>query len=91
MKHSYNMIGDKMEINDDLFKRVEKKTNVNKEAIINIASRLNEGNMKDKDTLSSIIQELSNLTGKDVSKEKEEKIINMIINDKVPKSVDKMF
>lgn len=80
-----------MEINDDLFKRVEKKTNVNKEAIINIASRLNEGNMKDKDTLSSIIQELSNLTGKDVSKEKEEKIINMIINDKVPKSVDKMF
>lgn len=85
------MIGDKMEINDDLFKRVEKKTNVNKEAIINIASRLNEGNMKDKDTLSSIIQELSNLTGKDVSKEKEEKIINMIINDKVPKSVDKMF
>ena len=85
------MIGDKMEINDDLFKRVEKKTNVNKEAIINIASRLNEGNMKDKDTLSNIIQELSNLTGKDVSKEKEEKIINMIINDKVPKSVDKMF
>ena len=85
------MLGDKMEINDDLFKRVEKKTNVNKEAIINIASRLNEGNMKDKDTLSSIIQELSNLTGKDVSKEKEEKIINMIINDKVPKSVDKMF
>lgn len=80
-----------MEINDDLFKRVEKKTNVNKEAIINIASRLNEGNMKDKDTLSNIIQELSNLTGKDVSKEKEEKIINMIINDKVPKSVDKMF
>lgn len=80
-----------MEINDDLFKRVEKKTNVNKETIINIASRLNEGNMKDKDTLSSIIQELSNLTGKDVSKEKEEKIINMIINDKVPKSVDKMF
>ena len=85
------MIGDKMEIKDDLFKRVEKKTNVNKEAIINIASRLNEGNMKDKDTLSSIIQELSNLTGKDVSKEKEEKIINTIINDKVPKNIDKMF
>ena len=80
-----------MEINDDLFKRVEKKTNVNKEGMINIESRLNEENMKDKDTLSSIIQELSNLTGKDVSKEKEEKIINMIINDKVPKSVDKMF
>ena len=85
------MIGDKMEINDDLFKRVEKKTNVNKEAIINIASRLNEGNMKDKDTLSSIIQELSNLTGKDVSKDLEDKIINTIKEDKVPKNVKDMF
>lgn len=80
-----------MEINDELFSKVEKKTNVKKESIINIASKLNDGNMKDPKTLSSIIQELANLTGKKVSKEKEEKIINMIVNDRVPKSVDKMF
>ena len=80
-----------MELNDSLFNKVEKKTNVSKENIINIASKLNEGNMKDPKTLSEIIQELSTLTGKKVSKEKEDKIIELIVNDKVPNNVDKMF
>ncbi|MCH5167217.1 MAG: stage VI sporulation protein F [Erysipelotrichales bacterium] len=80
-----------MELNDSLFSKVEKKTNVSKENIVNIASKLNEGNMKDPKTLSEIIQELSTLTGKKVSKEKEDKIIDLIVNDKVPNNVDKMF
>lgn len=81
----------KMELNDELFAKVEKKTKVNKESIINIASKLNEGNMKDKETLSGIIQELASLTGKEVSQEKENKIIDMILHDKVPTNVDKFF
>lgn len=80
-----------MELNDDLFKKVEKKTHVNKEAILNIASRLNEGNMKDRETLSGVIRELSNLTGKSVSESQENKIIDLILNDKVPSNIDKMF
>lgn len=80
-----------MKLNDDLFKKVEKKTHVNKEAILNIASRLNEGNMKDRETLSGVIRELSNLTGKSVSESQENKIIDLILNDKVPSNVDKMF
>lgn len=80
-----------MEINDNVFKKIEKKTNVSKENIINIASKLNEGNMKDPNTLSDIIHELANLTGKNVSKEKEDKIIELIVNDKVPKNIDNMI
>lgn len=80
-----------MEINDNVFNKIEKKTNVSKENIINIASKLNEGNMKDPNTLSDIIHELANLTGKNVSKEKEGKIIELIVNDKVPKNIDNMI
>lgn len=80
-----------MELNDGLFNKIEKKTNVSKENILNIASKLNDGNMKDPDTLSEIIQELSNLTGKKVSEEKKDKIIELIVNDKVPKSLDNMI
>ena len=80
-----------MEINDNVFNKIEKKTNVSKENIINIASKLNEGNMKDPNTLSDIIHELANLTGKKVSKEKEDKIIELIVNDKVPKNIDNMI
>jgi len=47
--------------------------------------------MKDPETLSGIIQELSSLTGKKVSKEKEDKIIELIVNDKVPKNLDNMI
>ena len=31
------------------------------------------------------------MTGKKVSKEKEDKIVNAVINDNVPKNIDKMF
>ena len=47
--------------------------------------------MKDEKTIREIIEELSTLTNKKVSKEKEDKIVQAIINDKVPKNIDKMF
>ena len=31
------------------------------------------------------------MTGKEVSKEKQDKIIEAVINDKVPKDIDKMI
>ena len=78
-------------MNDNLFKRVENKTNVSKDTIISLANKLQNGNMKNKDTLLEVIDELSLLTGRTVSDEKKEKIVNAIVNDKVPKDVDKSF
>ena len=76
---------------DSLFNKIEKKTNINKETIINLANKIQKNNMKDETTLREVIQDLSNLTGKPVSKEKEDKIIKTIINDQVPNNIDKMF
>ncbi len=73
----------------DLFDRIEKKTRVNKDTIISLAKKLEEGNFKDEDNLRNIINEISTITGKEVTKEKEDKIIEMVINDKVPKNIDK--
>ena len=80
-----------MKFNDDFFKKVEKKTNVDKDTIISLAEKLQNGNMKDEKTLREVIDTLSAMTGKKVSKEQSDKIVNKIINDKVPKDVDKMF
>ena len=74
---------------DNLLDRIEEKTKVNKDTIINLASRLQSGDYKNENTLRSIIRELSSITGRDVSEEKEQKIIDMIVNDKVPKDIDK--
>ena len=81
----------KLDFKDDFFKNVEKKTNVSKNTILSLAKKLQDGNMKDEGTLREVIRTLSSMTGKSVSKEKEDKIIKTIVDDKVPKNVDKMF
>ena len=76
---------------NNLFKKIENKTNINKETIINLADKLKKNNLKDETTIREVIQELCNLTGKNISSEKEDKIIKAILNDNVPKNIDKMF
>lgn len=76
-------------MNDNLFNRIESKTNVNKDTIIALARELQDGNFKNENTLKKIIGELSEITGREVSEEKERKIIDMIVNDKVPKDIDR--
>ena len=72
-------------------KKLRKKTKVDKNTIISLAQKLQNGNMKDENTLREVIDTLSKMTGKKVTKEQSDKIINKIITDKVPKDVDKMF
>ena len=76
-------------MNDNLFKRIEDKTNVDKNTIVELARKLQTGNYKDENTLREIIHELSDITGREVSEERENKIIDMIVHDKVPKDIDK--
>ncbi len=76
---------------DSFFKRVEKKTNVDKNTILSLAKKLQNSNMKDEGVLRDMVQEISTLTGKKVEKEKEDKIVNAILKDNVPKDIDKMF
>ncbi len=79
-----------MKFTDSFFKKIESKTNVNKDAILDLANKLQQNDLKDENTLREIIQELGKMTGKEVSKEKETKIIEAVINDKVPKDLDKL-
>lgn len=80
-----------MAFSDNFFKRVEKKTNVNKETILDLAKKLQEGNLKDEGTLREVIGELSKMTGREVSEENKKKIIDAVVNDNVPKDIDKMI
>ena len=64
---------------DSLFKRIEDKTNINKDTIISLANKIKENNMKDEKTLREVIQDLSNMTGKKISEEKENKITLLLL------------
>ena len=80
-----------MNFSDNFFKKIEKKTNVNKQTILDLATKLQQNDLKNENTLREVIQELGKMTGRDISKEKEVKIINAVVNDNVPKNIDKMF
>ena len=80
-----------MNFSDSFFNKVEKKTNVGKDTILELADKLQKTDLKNEDTLREVIQTLGQMTGKEVSKEKEDKIINAVVNDQVPKDIDKFF
>lgn len=80
-----------MAFSDSFFNRVKSKTNVDKDTILSLAKKLQDNDMKNEGTLREIIQTLSKMTGKDVSKEQENKIVNAVITDKAPKDIDKLL
>lgn len=80
-----------MNLNDTFFNKVEKRTKVDKNTIISLAEKLQNGNMKDENTLREVIDTLSKMTGKKVSKEQSDKIISKVIDGNVPNNIDKMF
>ena len=47
-----------MNFSDNFFKRVEKKTNVDKNTILDLEDKLQKSNMKDEKVLKEVIQEL---------------------------------
>ena len=76
---------------DGFFKKVEKKTNVDKKTILSLAQKVQHSNMKDEKVLRELIKEIGQIAGRDVSEEKTNKIINAVVNDKVPTNLDKML
>lgn len=80
-----------MKLSDNFFKKIEKKTNVSKDTILDLASKLQDENMKNESALRDVVKQISLLTGKTVNKEKEDKIVKAILNDNVPKDIDKMI
>ena len=83
----------KLYLSEDDFEKMSKEM----DGIINFVNQVNTlsdqydlekidnlGTDVDEDALRNVIKHLSLITGKEVSKEKEDKIISTIVNDKVP-------
>ncbi len=78
-----------MKFSDDFFKKVEKKTNVNKDTILSLAKKIQNQDMQNEDNLRDLISEISGIAGKKITKEKEDKIVGAIKNNKVPTDFSK--
>ena len=70
-------------MDEKIFDKVEEKTNVKREDIINLAKSIQGKDMNNERNLRKLIQDVAKLAGKTVSKEKEEKIIKAVKKDQV--------
>ena len=80
-----------MRITDSFLNKVERKTNVSKKTILDLAEKLKGDNLKDENTIRDVINELSNLTGRSVSKEQSDKIVQAVVGDKIPDNLENML
>ena len=80
-----------MSFSDSFFNKVERKTNVNKQTILNLASKLKNEDLKNESTIRSVIDELASITGKNVTETQKEKIINAVVGDKIPDNIENML
>lgn len=78
-------------MDESIFDKVEKKTNVKKEDILKLAKSISGKDLNDERVLRSLIKDVARLANKPVSKEKEEKIINAVKKDKIPKNLNKII
>lgn len=83
-----------VEKNNSFFDKIEKKTNVKQEDIFKLANSVSGANFRDEKTVRDLIQQVSRLANKPVSKEKEDELVKTIINNNIPldfSSLAKMF
>lgn len=78
-------------MDENIFDKVEKKTNVKKEDIISLAKSVSGQDLSDENNIRKLIKQVARLAGKEVSKEKEESIIKAVKKDKVPKDFKNML
>jgi len=69
---------------NNFFDNIEKQTKVNKDDIFKLAASVQNANLKDENVLRQLIQQVSLLAGRPVSKEKEEQIVKAIVNNNIP-------
>ncbi|GAE91355.1 hypothetical protein JCM21714_303 [Gracilibacillus boraciitolerans JCM 21714] len=78
----------------NMFDQIQKKSNVKPDDIFKVAQSVQNADFSDEKTVRQLVKQLANISGKTVSKQKEDKIVKAITNNKMPKdmnSLSKLF
>lgn len=77
-----------------LFDQIQKKSNIKPEEVMKVAQSVQNADFSDEKTVRKLIQQLSRMAGKPVSKQKEDKMVKAITSNNMPKdmnSLNKLF
>lgn len=76
--------------NNNLFGNIEKKTGVNMNDIMRLANSLSSANFRDEQTVRRVVQQVAQLAGRRVPKEKEDMIVKSILNNNIPMDLNSL-
>jgi hypothetical protein len=86
--------GRQVERDKQFFDKIEKKTSVKKDDIFKLAQSVSGSNLRDERTIRMLISQVSSLAGVSVSKQKEDQIVQAVLNNNIPldmATLSKMF
>lgn len=70
--------------------KVVKKTNVNKNEILKLASDLQSKDLNNENDIRDFIMSVAKVTNKSLSSGKVDKLVSMIKSNKIPHDIDRM-
>ena len=72
----------------NLFSQIKKKTNINPTDIFKVANSVQNADFSDETTVRDLVKKLSQMANKPISKEKEDKLVKVITQNKLPKDMN---
>ncbi|MBP3950577.1 stage VI sporulation protein F [Bacillus suaedae] len=80
--------------NSDFMDQISKKTSVRPDELLKLANSVSNANLQDEETVRQLIKDVAKLANKEVTKEKEDQIVEAIVKNDMPMdfaSLAKMF
>jgi chorismate mutase len=77
-----------------LFDKIQKNANIKPEDVFKVADSVKNADFTDEKTVRRLVRQLSKIANKPVSKEKENKIVESIVKNKMPadmQSLNELF
>jgi len=77
-----------------MFDKIQKNANISPDEIYKVADSVKNADFSDERTVRNLIRQLAMLANKPISKEKEDKIVEAIVKNKIPmdsKSINNLF
>ncbi|WP_067725442.1 stage VI sporulation protein F [Oceanobacillus damuensis] len=73
-----------------MFDKIQKNSNINPDDIFKVADSVKNANFSDEKTVRNLVRHLARMADKPLSKEKEDKIVQSIVNNKMPGDIQSL-
>ncbi|MFD1413870.1 stage VI sporulation protein F [Oceanobacillus jeddahense] len=73
-----------------MFDKIQKNTNIQPDEVYKVADSVKHADFSDEKTVRNLVRQLSQMANKPLSKEKEDKIVQSIVKNKMPGDVNSL-